>query len=78
MTALTRSTNVTRKKRVSDYHVDGHTIKPELHSRIVGYRLWLLYASDGLYWLAVSDAVPNPAIDASRQMLIMAAVRVVS
>ena len=30
-------TNVTRSKRVSDYHVDGHTIKPELHSRIVGY-----------------------------------------
>ena len=42
MTALTRSAIVTRKKRVSDYHVDGHTIKPELHSRIVGYRLWLI------------------------------------
>ena len=45
MTALTRSTIVTRNKRVSDYHVSGHTIKPELHPRIVGYRLWLLYYS---------------------------------
>ena len=43
MIALTRSTNVTRPKRVSDYHVRGHTRNPERHSSIVGYRLWLLY-----------------------------------
>ena len=43
MIALTRSTNVTQPKRVSDYHVGGHTRNPERHSRIVGYRLWLLY-----------------------------------